>query len=263
MRPTGENEGNEEEDYFLPVESQRPFDTGIRRKPVPFVRSSDLTTSSTATAAPHSGTKIANKYLSIVLKRDSRASEPPNPTPDTISDSELGSGTAHSAPASPAPKCEVCKLPINGEESAPTTALEVAGHRPHEASLAHQVCLAHSHPPSALDRTRHGLRYLAAYGWDPDSRVGLGAEGREGIREPLKGRVKVDTVGLGAGVGVEEDGDGVAGGKKKGKEVVREGKVQKLNAKEVRKGQLEARKRGEKLRELFYTSDEVLRYLGG
>ncbi|KAB8235808.1 putative G-patch domain protein [Aspergillus alliaceus] len=249
-----------DDDYFLPVEAQRPFGAGIRRKQVPFVRSEhELNTTSTSQTAPaepaSSGPSIANTYLSIVLPKEKQASEPATPRiscEDGHRDSAVE--TVQSAPSSPsavvAPRCDVCDLPIDGE--GPT----VAGDRPHEASLAHQVCLAHSHPPSHLDRTRRGLRYLAAYGWDPDSRVGLGVAGREGIREPLKGKVKADTVGLGAG----DDGEGKEVGK--GREVVRSAKVQKLNAKEVRRGHLEARKRGERLRELFYTSDEVLKYLG-
>ncbi|KAF7585574.1 hypothetical protein BBP40_010645, partial [Aspergillus hancockii] len=156
----------DEEDYFLPPEFQRPFTSGVRRKPVPFVRSSDLTTT-TSQSPRQSGPNIANKYLSIVLKQ---SSEPPAPPPSLSEpDSEpVDKAKTHSAPSSPAPKCEVCDLPIDGDESA--TVPDISGHRPHEASLAHQVCLAHSHPPSALDRTRQGMRYLAAYGWDPDRR---------------------------------------------------------------------------------------------
>lgn len=39
-------------------------------------------------------------------------------------------------------------------------------------------------------------------------------------------------------------------------------KVEKLNAKQARKGAAEARRRGEKFRNLFFQSDEVLKYLG-
>lgn len=145
--------------------------------------------------------------------------------------------------------------------------------RPHEASLAHQLCLTHSHPPSHLDRTRHGMRYLSAYGWDPDSRVGLGMPGREGIREPVKGRLKVDTVGLGVDVDNDVDGEdgAVEGSRRKKREeerrkrrtAIEKGRVEKkLNAKEVRKGDLESRKRGDRLREMFYQSDDVQKYLG-
>ena len=98
------------------------------------------------------------------------------------------------------------------------------------------------------------MRYLSTYGWDPDSRLGLGATGREGIREPLKGRVKNDKTGLGSGL--DKDGDPIKVAK------VESAKVVKLNAKEVRRKEGEARRRGERMRNLFFQSEEVLRYLG-
>ena len=100
--------------------------------------------------------------------------------------------------------CDVCNLPISDPQSQSQQEPTSTSTRPHEASLAHQVCLKHSHPPSHLDRTRAGMRYLSTYGWNPDSRLGLGAPGREGIREPLKGRIKHDTAGLGSGL--DKDG---------------------------------------------------------
>lgn len=98
--------------------------------------------------------------------------------------------------------------------------------------------------------------------------------GREGIREPVKGRLKADTVGLGVrlpghgGDNDEEDEGSLR--KRKDRERRERLKVQergtrvekRLNAKEVRKGDLEARKRGDKLRELFYQSEDVQKYLG-
>ncbi|KAL2809575.1 hypothetical protein BJX63DRAFT_405083 [Aspergillus granulosus] len=241
----------EDEDYFLPLEDQRVFGAGISKKRVPFVRSSDheLSTLSSSATSPSSGTgvSIANKYLSIVMPKPSSTNS------STIASTSIPASTittdtttndrSHSAPpASSTAMCDICNLPFLASES------DLQASKQHESSLAHQVCLTHSHPPSHLDRTRHGLRYLESYGWDPDSRRGLGAMG-EGIREPIKGKLKVDTVGLGAVLpspAVEK----------------RKEKVQKLNAKQVRKGHMEARKRGEKLRELFYRDDEVLKYLG-
>ena len=44
--------------------------------------------------------------------------------------------------------------------------------------------------------------------------------------------------------------------------VMRQGKVLRLDAKEVRKRDDEARKRADKLRKSFYGSEEVERYLG-
>ncbi|KAL3493254.1 hypothetical protein BJX62DRAFT_201290 [Aspergillus germanicus] len=252
----------EDEDYFLPLEDQRVFGAGISKKRVPFVRSSDHELSTLTSSAPSTpsgtGNSIANKYLSIVMPKSSApsTSAPSITASDTVPPSTAATTTttidppktdrSRSAPPSPTTSttCEICKLPL------PTSETEVQSYKKHESSLAHQVCLTHSHPPSHLDRSRHGLRYLESYGWDPDSRRGLGATG-EGIREPIKGKLKADTVGLGAALpspAVE----------KRKKE-----KVQKLNAKQVRKGHVEARKRGEQLREMFYQDEKVLKYLGG
>ncbi|GFF80851.1 hypothetical protein IFM61606_00923 [Aspergillus udagawae] len=251
---------SDDEDYFLPLEDQRIFGAGIRRKRVQFVRSSEhelntTTTSTTTTTTPQStssGLSPADKYLSIVLPKE-RA---PSRTPEPVARNETASAPpSPSAVPAPVQRCEVCNLPLDGE----TAGTDEKGlPRPHEASLAHQLCLSHSHPPSHLDRTRHGLRYLSAYGWDPDSRLGLGAPGREGIREPLKGRLKVDTVGLGADV------EPSAKGKKRvAAATAPPAKVQRLNAKQVRKGHFDAKRRGEKLREMFYQNDDVQRYLSG
>lgn len=143
----------------------------------------------------------------------------------------------------------MCKLPVP-KATDNETDKEL---RPHEASLAHQICLTHSHPPSHLDRTRSGLRYLSTYGWDPDSRLGLGASGREGIREPIKPRAKHGTAGL--GTGLDRDGDPLP---PRPAPV----KVQKLNAKQARNKIAEDKKRAERIRKTFYQNDEVLKYLG-
>ncbi|KAL4980546.1 hypothetical protein BDW66DRAFT_156677 [Aspergillus desertorum] len=248
----------EDEDYFLPLEKQRVFGAGITRKRVPFVRSSELSalTSSAPATPAATGTNIANTYLSIVMPKAAvpsstsaftTATAPASDSPSTTTEpaADTADGRSHSTPPPPTPNqtCEVCHLPLSSSGT--------AADRLHESSLAHQVCLTHSHPPSHLDRTRHGLRYLESYGWDPDSRSGLGAPGREGIREPLKGKLKADTVGLGAVLPSPSSVD------KKEKN-----RVQKLNAKQVRKRHLDAKKKGEKLREIFYQDDDVLRYLG-
>ena len=120
---------------------------------------------------------------------------------------------------------------------------------PHEASLAHQVCLIPSYPPSHLDRNRKGLAYLSAYGWDPDSRLGLGATGH-GIRFPIKTKRKDDKMGI--GMVLPKEGD------RRKKE-----KVEKLDAGKIRKLHEKDKKKGEKLRETFYRNDDMARYLGG
>ncbi|KAJ5140225.1 hypothetical protein N7448_003633 [Penicillium atrosanguineum] len=255
---------SDDEDYFLPLEDQRVFGAGIKRKRVPFVRSSEHELSTTRPASTPA-TNIADTYLSIVLKKTAGdVAENLKEDDSSTSRSEPRSAskeqtpparTTHSAPpvaeaVAPPPNdhCEICHLPLSSEPGIDSNI------RPHEASLAHQVCLNHSHPPSHLDRTRTGLRYLSTYGWNPDSRLGLGASGREGIREPLKGRIKNDKAGLGSGL--DKDGDRLPAPLPPPK------KIQKLNAKQARKGADEARKRGDKLRNMFFQNDEVLKYLG-
>lgn len=253
---------HDDEDYFLPLEDQRVFGAGIRRKRVPFVRSSEHELSTTGPArpssTPSSGTSVADAYLSIVLKSKKTA-----PSSALTCEEAPFAPHTHSAPPSPdaavpsnpptTRHCDVCNLPLSEPQSSDSTT-STSSNRPHEASLAHQVCLTHSHPPSHLDRSRAGLRYLSTYGWNPDSRLGLGAPGREGIREPLKGRIKNDTAGL--GVGLDADGDRIRAPPPPPK------KVQKLNAKQVRKESVEAQRRADKMRNMFFQSDDVLKYLG-
>ena len=273
-----------DEDYFLPLEDQRVFGAGIRRKRVPFVRSSEhelnttsTTTSSSSSTGQAAGPSIADRYLSIVLPEAQQQQQQQQEEEEEVEE-DNGTGTPSTEVIH---VCEICNLPLPTTSQNPNTDADADAdaklkdvHRKHASSLAHQVCLTHSHPPSHLDRTRHGLRYLSAYGWDPDSRLGLGVSGREGIREPIRGRLKVDTVGLGVRDARDEDAAGGAGvtGDRKRKE--REKRIkesvegrrarvgkQKLNAKEVRRGDVEAKKRGERLQEMFYQKEDLGRYL--
>ncbi|RCI16354.1 hypothetical protein L249_2842 [Ophiocordyceps polyrhachis-furcata BCC 54312] len=112
----------------------------------------------------------ADLYASIVLS--SREPEPP--------------------PSTSGATCDVCSLTITTSP------------RQHALSAAHQVSLAHSHPPSSLDRSRMGLRTLQSQGWDPDARRGLGLYG-EGVPFPLKAEAKHDTRGIGAAAQIPVD----------------------------------------------------------
>lgn len=278
---------DDEDDYVLPLEDQRVFGAGIKRKRVPFVRASaDLQTTSTPELASSSAS-VADRYFSIVMSKKKRMEEAEESRQKEKSkeDSILIINKSDSLPAStndteedepPHTKtqtalvdlCELCNLPLSitpsdddsptGAETTETSSTTKRG-TPHEASIAHQVCLEHSHPPSHLDRTRHGLRYLAAYGWDPDSRVGLGVDGRTGIREPIKPKTKNDTIGLGMAI---DDKNNTAAARQKLRKQQQEQR-QKLNAKQVRGAQMADRKKGDQLRELFYGSDDIQRYLGG
>jgi hypothetical protein len=124
----------------------------------------------------------------------------------------------------------------------------------HESSIAHQVCLEHSHPPSHLDKDHVGLRYLKGYGWDPDNRKGLGAR-QEGIRIPVKAKEKNDTVGL------REQNDEEDEKAPRRRAAKKEDPMIRLDAGKVRKQELQAKKRAEKLRATFYGPD-LKQYLG-
>ena len=66
---------------------------------------------------------------------------------------------------------------------------------------------------------------------------------------PIKAKVKNNTVGLGVDL-------------KEPKDIPQE-KLEKLDAKKVRKKELEDRRKREKLQQIFYGNDEVEKYLGG
>ncbi|KAM3067187.1 hypothetical protein ACMFMF_009689 [Clarireedia jacksonii] len=230
----------DEDTYEIPLQDQRVFGAGIKRKRVQFVPS---TTTCTSTLQPISNPSSSSSAKSIILPKDkldadgisSAAASPSSNVPDK------------QAGAQEAQVCEVCKLPAKSDSDIATSS-SVSTIRPHEASLAHQVCLSHSHPPSHLDRNRKGLAYLSSYGWDPDSRRGLGANG-QGIQFPIKTKQKDDKLGIGVVLPKE--------GERRKKE-----KPEKLDAGKVRKLYEKDKKRAEKLREMFYRNDDVDRYLG-
>ncbi|RDA85682.1 hypothetical protein CP532_4638 [Ophiocordyceps camponoti-leonardi (nom. inval.)] len=168
----GEGDDDEDEDD-IPLHRKKPFGTGLKRGRVEFVPATrtegEGEGEGDASAAPQStAPSAADLYASIVLR-----SQEQGPLPST-SDAT----------------CDVCSLPIT---SSP---------RQHALSAAHQVSLAHSHPPSSLDRSRMGLRTLQSQGWDPDARRGLGLHG-EGVPFPLKAKAKHDTRGIGAATQIQ------------------------------------------------------------
>ncbi|KAI1327538.1 hypothetical protein F5Y16DRAFT_399317 [Xylariaceae sp. FL0255] len=205
----------------VPLEQRRPFGSGLRRKQVIFVpASSEQASAVKETKKP--STSIPDVYLSLVLPEDVAGKN----------DMESASNV-----------CDICKLPLDTSVNA----------RPHEASIAHQVCLQHSHPPSALDRSRMGLKVLQAQGWDPDSRKGFGPN-QEGIQLPIKPVAKHDTLGL--GVQVPKSCRSTTSKKT-------ERKVQKLDARQTpRRQAAEDRRRHERIRQEFYGNPDIERYLG-
>jgi hypothetical protein len=222
----------EEEEEEVSLQYKRPFGSGLKRKQVVFVRASSGSFDTAEQSKPTETSKsVSDIYLSIVLPKE------------TGSDAVSADDTNTAAPGI----CDICKLPVNGIPDLVGTG--TSSTRPHEASIAHQVCITHSHPPSALDRSRMGLGVLQAQGWDPDARTGLGAAS-QGVKFPIKAKPKHNTLGLGV-----EVPKGIAGKKKKEKPQI-------LNAKKVRKMVAEDKKRHEKLRHQFYGNPEVEKYLG-
>jgi len=243
----------EEDTYEIPLQDQRVFGAGIKRKRVQFVPSSSKAPSITTSSTP--AKSVSDLYLNLVLPGDSKANAEEHGTfPSAIA----GPAVSHGEGADEAQVCEICNLPLsdpvpsvsgNEPETTDITLKRPPSKlRPHEASLAHQVCLAHSHPPSHLDRSRKGLAYLSAYGWDPDARRGLGASG-QGIQFPIKTKPKDDKMGI--GVVLPKPG-----------EIRKKEKPKRLDAGKVKKLYEKDKRKTERLREMFYQNEDVDRYLG-
>ncbi|KAH6895643.1 hypothetical protein B0T10DRAFT_557835 [Thelonectria olida] len=221
--------GAEEED--IPLHRKQAFGAGLKRKRVEFVPAKDPDggISTTLAATKSTSTAIGDLYASIVLKGGSK---------DASSSSTPKSESAAATTEGEVETCPICSLPATTSSG------------PHEVSLAHQVCLTHSHPPSHLDRSRMGLRALKAQGWDPDARRGLGREG-EGMMYPIKVVAKEDTLGVGAKMPESV--------RKKEKEE----KPKKLNPKEMRKLAEKEKRRNERLQGEIFGRVDVERYLRG
>lgn len=231
-----------EDEYLVPLQDQRVFGAGIRRKKINFVSSCKPGSLLSEASKPRAG----DRYLAIVLGKNGGIEDGKE-----LHSEEAQHRLEHSTTDAERPRgqnvCEICNLPIVSD-TVGLGGLETTNVKPHESSLAHQVCLEHSHPPSHLDRNRQGLKYLTTYGWDPDSRQGLGATGT-GIRIPIKAKPKNDTLGLGV------LGPAFSNG-------VSKPPLTKLDAKRTREADVKGRKDREKLRNMFYQSDEVDKYLG-
>jgi hypothetical protein len=243
-----------DEDYYVPLVDQRVFGAGVKKKKIAFIPAKD-TDATTIQTAPVKA-NIGDRYLSIVLPKDdsSGGSTPTAAAGGTVSTEKLTT-------------CAVCQQPISSSDgniavnshavnSHAVNSHAVNSHavNSHETSIAHQVCLEHSHPPSHLDRDNAGLRYLEGYGWDPGSRKGLGARS-EGIRIPIKAKAKNDTAGLRE----IEDEEDIKVKKKSGTR--KPDPVVMLDAGKIRKQHKESQKRAEKLQREFYGRD-LEAYLG-
>jgi len=236
-----------DDEYEIPLQDQRVFGAGIKRKRVKFVPS---TSSTPATTAPPSQS-ASDLYLSIVMSKSVKNTAGSTSLQEVSFTEQVESPTQGLTDSD---ICDICKLPLSSLDNMTVIESEDPDSskprpRPHEASIAHQVCLAHSHPPSHLDRNRKGLAILSSQGWDPDSRQGLGATG-QGIQFPIKAKPKNDKIGI--GVVLPKD-----------IERMKKPKLEKLDAGKVRKIYEKDKRKETRLREMFYQSDEVERYLGG
>ncbi|KHN98969.1 D111/G-patch [Metarhizium album ARSEF 1941] len=224
------------EDDEIPLHHKRAFGSGLKRKEVAFVRATESDDGTAAVPEPRAVSAIGDLYASIVLGQGqvksvsalasaaatATASHQPQPASSNRDEAEI---------------CPTCSLPITSWS------------KEHEASLAHQVSMPHSHPPSALDRSRMDLRALKSQGWDPDARRGLGLEG-EGVRYPIKTKAKDDRLGIGAAEVPESQ-------KQEPKEPLR----RKLTSKEVKQAMAKEKQKKERLQAEFYGSVDVESYL--
>lgn len=250
MRRTRDHYSDEED---VPLHYKKAFGSGLKRKKVDFVRAEDPDASSTInnSTVQSTSTSIGDLYASVVLKEDEEAARSRHQSSNS---KDKASTPKHEAEASPstdsletteAQICPVCSLPI-------TTSLTQ-----HEATLAHQVSVKHSHPPSALDRSRMGLRTLASHGWDPDARVGLGVEG-DGMRYPIKVASKDDKMGIGA---AEEAKRREEESKKNRTPKKEEELVKSLSTKELKALQAQQRKKAEVLQREIFGRGDLDKYL--
>lgn len=212
----------------VPLHHKRPFGAGLKRSRVEFVRAQQPDEDTACRPSVPAG----DLYASVVLGPEPASSAADAPSPAASRDDHQQA--SHGLSSAP-PMCPVCSLPIT------TTGRE------HDASLAHQVSLAHSHPPSALDRKRMGLRALSAQGWDPDSRLGLGREG-EGVRFPIQASGKEDTLGIGATM-------------PKTARVDDRKEDRKMSAKEIKERTKREKEKGERLQQEIFGSVNIEQYL--
>lgn len=230
-------------EYGQPLQYKRAFGAGIKRKRIDFVPQSGP--SHSLSQAPKHG--VGDMYLSTVLPSCGRADASNLESAHVPAEAPFYDKVLHQ-PVLPAVKgegppsdseavCEVCRLPVISASAAQ-----------HTVTLAHQVCLPHSHPPSHLDRQRKGLSYLSSYGWDPDARLGLGAQG-DGRLHPVKAKERETNLGIGA----EE------GKKLKVKDEIRreqQTRKERLRADKAKKA------RDVKMQMLLFGKDEVNKQLG-
>ena len=239
---------DDDDSFTIPLQDQRVFGAGVKRPRIKFVPSASPA-EQTGAAVPARNASVVNQYLSTVLNnRPSRvesSGEAPSGSLGSSQDEVDAVSQGWHADATTNTVCEICRLPVEGGGLNAGSGSEKPS-TGHETSIAHQYCVETSRPPSHLDRSHVGFKYLSSYGWDADTKAGLGAAG-QGIPAPLKGTSKNDTMGIGLAL----DRNATA----------KPPKPKKLNAKEVRKMEARQKRSRAKMEELFYGSEDIQRYL--
>lgn len=226
MSPRTEEDTYEEDPRYddadvstIPFVQQPAYGRGLWKNPVRFVSAASDTPSATKT--PTTGLTMAAKYLAIVFPNGQS-----QPKPEAY------------------PACSICGQPVTETDQ-----------RTHYLLPAHQAALPQAPTPSAIDRTRMGLKYMSKHGYDVDARVGLGASG-QGMLFPLVPKEKRDKLGLGIDKKEHEKKRALGGASKAD---VKEGR---LDAGKIKKLAQVQKKKDAKLQRMFYGNDEVEKYLG-
>lgn len=204
----------------VPFVQQHPFGRGLWKNHIKFVPAA-VKDAVPMTAPSTQGKTMAEKYLAIMF---------PNGQPQQKTEAY--------------PLCGICGEPVKEKDQ-----------RTHYLSLPHQAALPRSAIPSAIDRSRMGLKYMEKHGYDVDARIGLGAAG-QGMLFPLVPKEKRDKLGLGIDKKDHTKRQALAGATTF---EVRQGK---LDAGKIQKLAKIEKRRHAKLQRLFYGNDEVERYLG-
>jgi len=201
-----------------PFVEQRAFGRGLWKNPIQFISSAPEVSPVTTST---NGKSMAERYLAIMFPNGE-----PKPQPDAY------------------PRCGICGEPVKESDQ-----------RIHYLSPAHQAALPRAPIPSAIDRTRMGLKYMEKHGYDVDARKGLGSSG-QGMLFPLVPKEKRDKLGLGIDKKDHQKRRELGGASRAD---VREAR---LDAGKVRKLAQVEKKRHDKLQKMFYGNDEVEKYLG-
>jgi hypothetical protein len=200
----------------IPFVQHPAYGRGLWKNPIKFV--------SAAPDAPIKapvGNTMAEKYLAIMF---------PNGQPQPKSEAY--------------PACGICGESVKEQDQ-----------RMHFLSPAHQAALPRAPIPSAIDRSRMGLKYMSKHGFDVDARVGLGVSG-QGMLFPLVPKEKRDKFGLGIDKKEHEKKRALGGAS------IADVKEGRLDAGKIRKLATVERRKHDKLQKMFYGNDEVEKYLG-